>query len=101
MAPLTDAALTPYHAIKRALPHLTPDVAVVVLGLGGLGHMAVQLFRVLAPVRVIAADIDTAKLEQAKKLGAHDVIQPATRRQPPNRSTKLLALEERHLCSIA
>ena len=73
-APLTDAALTPYHAIKRALPHLTPDVAVVVLGLGGLGHMAVQLLRALAPVRVIAADIDAAKLEHAKKLGAHDVI---------------------------
>lgn len=73
-APLTDAALTPYHAIKRALPQLTPEVAVVVLGLGGLGHMAVQLLRVLAPVRVIAADIDPAKLEHAKQLGAHDVI---------------------------
>jgi len=75
-APLTDAALTPYHAIKRALPLLTPDAAVVVLGLGGLGHMAVQLLRLLAPVRVIAADIDPAKLEHAKTLGAHDVINP-------------------------
>ena len=36
--------------------------------------MAVQLLRALAPVRVIAADIDAAKLEHAKKLGAHDVI---------------------------
>jgi propanol-preferring alcohol dehydrogenase len=71
---LTDAALTPYHAIKRALPALSPGTSAVVLGLGGLGHMAVQLLRVLAPVRVIAGDIDPAKLDHAKALGADDVI---------------------------
>ena len=73
-APLSDAALTPYHAIKRALPHLNADSAVVVVGVGGLGHMAIQLLRVLAPVRIIAADIDDKKLEQAKALGADDIV---------------------------
>ena len=73
-APLSDAALTPYHAIKRALPHLSGDSTVVVLGVGGLGHMAIQLLRVLAPVRIVAADVDDKKLEQAKALGAHDVV---------------------------
>ena len=73
-APLTDAALTPYHAIKRALPQLTPDETVVVVGAGGLGHMAVQLLRVLTPVRLIAADVDPAKLAQAKALGADEVV---------------------------
>jgi propanol-preferring alcohol dehydrogenase len=73
-APLSDAALTPYHAIKRALPALTADSTVVVMGVGGLGHMAIQLLRVLAPVRVVAADVDDRKLEQAKALGAHVVI---------------------------
>lgn len=73
-APLSDAALTPYHAIKRALPHLNGDSTVVVLGVGGLGHMAIQLLRVLAPVRIVAADVDNKKLEQAKALGAHDVV---------------------------
>ena len=34
-APLSDAALTPYHAIKRALPSLHADSTVVVLGVGG------------------------------------------------------------------
>ena len=53
-APLSDAALTPYHAIKRALPNLHADSTVVVLGVGGLGHMAVQLLRVLVPVRIVA-----------------------------------------------
>jgi propanol-preferring alcohol dehydrogenase len=45
-----------------------------VIGVGGLGHMAVQLLRALAPVRVIAADVHAAKLEQAQALGADEVI---------------------------
>ena len=73
-APLSDAALTPYHAIKRALPHLNADSTVVVLGVGGLGHMAIQLLRVLAPVRIVAADVDDTKLQQAKALGADDIV---------------------------
>ena len=73
-APLSDAALTPYHAIKRALPHLNGESTVVVLGVGGLGHMAVQLLRVLTPVRIVAADVDDRKLQQAKALGADEVV---------------------------
>jgi len=37
-APLSDAALTPYHAINRALPHLNAESTVVVLGVGGFHH---------------------------------------------------------------
>jgi propanol-preferring alcohol dehydrogenase len=73
-APLSDAALTPYHAIKRALPYVNADSTVVVMGVGGLGHMAIQLLRALAPVRIIAADVDDKKLEQAKALGAHEAV---------------------------
>lgn len=73
-APLSDAALTPYHAIKRALPHLNADSTAVVLGVGGLGHMAIQLLRALAPVRIVAADVDDRKLQQAKTLGADDIV---------------------------
>ncbi len=73
-APLSDAALTPYHAIKRALPHLHAGTTVVVIGVGGLGHMAIQLLRVLAPVHIVAADVDDGKLQQAKALGADDIV---------------------------
>ncbi len=76
-APLTDAALTPYHAIKRALPQITPDTTSVVLGVGGLGHMAVQLLRTLTSGRLIAGDVDTDKLIQAKALGADEVVNTA------------------------
>src|SRR5687767_331473 len=73
-APLGDAALTPYHAIKRALPALHGGSTAVVIGVGGLGHLAVQLLRALAPVHIVAADVDAAKLGQARSLGADEVV---------------------------
>lgn len=73
-APLSDAALTPYHAIKRALPLLTPDATVLVVGIGGLGHMAVQLLQALTPATLIAADIDDRKLEHARAMGVKHLV---------------------------
>lgn len=55
-APLTDAALTPYHALKPHLWRLVPGSTVVVIGVGGLGHVAVQLVRELSPARIVAID---------------------------------------------
>lgn len=69
-APLTDAGLTPYHAIKRSLPLLTPGSSAVVIGLGGLGHMALQLLRRLSPAKIIAVDSAPAKVETATAYGA-------------------------------
>jgi alcohol dehydrogenase, propanol-preferring len=73
-APLSDAALTPYHAIKLALHHLVPGTSAVVVGVGGLGHMAVQILRALTPARVIATDVDAAKLSLAVDVGADHAI---------------------------
>lgn len=73
-APLSDAALTPYHAIKAALPLLTPEASVLVLGVGGLGHMAVQILKALTPAKLIAGDIDETKLAHARELGAAHTI---------------------------
>src|SRR5512144_2727905 len=74
-APLTDAALTPYHALKLALPKLTPGTTVLVIGVGGLGHMAVQLVRALTPSNIIAVDVDQKKLAHARELGATHTVQ--------------------------
>ncbi len=41
-APLSDAALTSYHAVKRSLHLLGPGSTAVVIGAGGLGQMAIQ-----------------------------------------------------------
>ncbi|MEU6477407.1 NAD(P)-dependent alcohol dehydrogenase [Streptomyces sp. NPDC047017] len=72
--PLTDAGLTPYHAIKRALPRLVPGSTAVVIGAGGLGHVAVQLLRALTPARVVALDISEDKLRLARQVGAHEAV---------------------------
>lgn len=71
---LTDAGLTPYHAVKRSLPKLTPGSSAVVIGTGGLGHVAVQLLRSLTSARVIALDVSKEKLDLARKVGAHEAI---------------------------
>jgi propanol-preferring alcohol dehydrogenase len=73
-APLTDAGLTPYHAIVRSLPKLVPGSTAIVIGVGGLGHLAVQLLRALTPARVVALDLGGEKLELAKSVGAHEVL---------------------------
>jgi alcohol dehydrogenase, propanol-preferring len=74
-APLADAALTPYHAIRRALHLLRPGTSAVVIGVGGLGHVAVQLLKALSPARVVAVDRRDEALELATGSGADVVLQ--------------------------
>ncbi|UFU03052.1 NAD(P)-dependent alcohol dehydrogenase [Ruania suaedae] len=71
---LTDAGLTPYHAIVGSLAKLTPGTVAVVIGAGGLGHVAIQILRALTPATVIALDIDDDKLDLAREVGAHHVF---------------------------
>ncbi|MHA6797806.1 NAD(P)-dependent alcohol dehydrogenase [Bounagaea algeriensis] len=73
-APLTDAGLTPYHAIQRSLPKLVGGSTAVVIGVGGLGHLAVQLLRTCTPARVVAMDVVDEKLELAREVGAHETM---------------------------
>lgn len=68
---LTDAGLTPYHAIRAELDHLPPGSTAVVIGTGGLGHLAIQILRALTSCEVIALDVHQEKLDMAVKLGAH------------------------------
>lgn len=77
-APLTDAGLTPYHAIRRSWPKLTPDASIVLVGVGGLGHIAVQIARATTAAQVIAVDVKSEACELARKVGAdHAVISDA------------------------
>ena len=74
-APLSDAALTPYHAIKRSLHKLVPGSHAVVIGVGGLGHMAIQLLATLAPAQIVAVDLSAEKLALAREVGAAIAVQ--------------------------
>ncbi|BBZ08342.1 oxidoreductase [Mycolicibacterium doricum] len=73
-APLTDAALTPYHAVKRSLPLLTPGATAVAIGIGGLGHMGVQILRALTAARIIAVDTRPEALRLAEQSGADHAV---------------------------
>lgn len=74
IAPLADAGLTAYRAAKRAARLAPPDGWVVVIGIGGLGHIAVQVLRALAAVRVVAVDRSAVARERAQELGADFVL---------------------------
>lgn len=75
-APIADAALTSMHAINSARENLRPGGTAVVIGVGGLGHVGIQILRAISPVRVIALDISEDKRELATRLGA-DLALPA------------------------
>ena len=75
-APLTDAALTPYHAIRRSWPKLVPGSTAVVVGVGGLGHLAVQILKATTAARVIAVDTRAEALRTASDDGADATLQP-------------------------
>jgi propanol-preferring alcohol dehydrogenase len=73
-APLTDAGLTPYHAIEISRDALRPGATCVVIGIGGLGHMALQILAATSKVQVVAVDVDESRLKLAETLGAHRAV---------------------------
>jgi len=70
-APLSDAGLTPYHAIKNSLPVLAGGgKTALVIGLGGLGQIAVQILKALTGAKIIATDAKPDAMDRAAKKGA-------------------------------
>lgn len=69
-APLTDAGLTPYHAISLSRQRIGAGSTVVVIGVGGLGHMGLQILRATSGATIVALDTDEGRLRQADDLGA-------------------------------
>ena len=70
-APLFCAGLTVYRALKNAGPVTGRRLAV--FGIGGLGHLAVQLGRIFG-AEVTAIDVSGEKLELARELGAVNTL---------------------------
>ncbi len=80
VAPLADAGLTAIRAVKKAASRTTTGSHIVVLGVGGLGHITLQLLRCMTNAVISAADVVESKLRLAEKMGAHRVID--ARRDP-------------------
>ncbi|WP_460062274.1 alcohol dehydrogenase catalytic domain-containing protein [Streptomyces sp. YKOK-I1] len=81
-APLTDAGLTAHHAVTAAGHALADGAGVVVLGVGGLGHLAVQILRATTSTQVLAVDVRQEALALADACGAHfaTLLRPDTAR---------------------
>ncbi|MDN4482759.1 NAD(P)-dependent alcohol dehydrogenase [Demequina lignilytica] len=70
-APLVDAGLTAYHAVKLALPKLAAGGrTALVIGLGGVGQLAVQLLREMSAATVLATDLKPEARDLASRRGA-------------------------------
>jgi NAD+-dependent secondary alcohol dehydrogenase Adh1 len=74
VAPHADAGITAYHAVKK-LAHLAgPGSTSVVVGVGGVGHVALQLLRELGSGAVVAVETDERRRRLARELGADETI---------------------------
>ena len=75
IAPILCAGVTVYKGLK--VTDTKPGDWVVISGIGGLGHMAVQYARAMG-LNVAAVDVDDAKLRLAERLGATVTVNAAT-----------------------
>lgn len=66
-APLFCAGVTVYRALKQA--GISPGQRLAIFGIGGLGHLAVQIAKELG-AEVIAVDVTDEKLQLAESVGA-------------------------------
>jgi NAD+-dependent secondary alcohol dehydrogenase Adh1 len=77
VAPHSDAGLTAYHAVRRMAHLAVPGTTAVIIGVGGVGHIALQLVRELGSSATIAIDTDARRRALAGELGAGDVLDGA------------------------
>ena len=71
IAPILCAGVTVYKGLK--MTDTKPGNWVVISGIGGLGHMAVQYARAMG-LNVAAVDVDDKKLDLARRLGAEVTV---------------------------
>lgn len=76
LATLTDAGLAAYRACKKAAAIVRPGDDVVVLGVGGLGHIAVQALAAISAARIVAVDTNPAARGFALECGAAEAVSP-------------------------
>lgn len=85
-APLLCAGITTYSPLRHW--QVKPGMAVGVVGLGGLGHMAIKLAKAMG-ARVALFTTSPAKAEDARRLGADEVIVSTDRAQMKAQSRRL------------
>lgn len=76
LATLTDAGLAAYRACKKAAALVRPGDTVMIFGVGGLGHLAVQIVKAISPARVVAIDTNPAARAFALECNADVAVAP-------------------------
>ncbi|WP_248930702.1 NAD(P)-dependent alcohol dehydrogenase [Paenibacillus hamazuiensis] len=75
VAPFADAGITAYRAVRKAAPLAKPGTHVVMIGMGGLGHIGVQVMRELGNADIIALDKNKERLNMSLELGAVHAVE--------------------------
>ena len=83
---LACSGLTAYTAIKKSNQN-APEF-IVIIGAGGLGLMGVQIAKSITNAKIICVDLDDKKLETAKEMGAHYILNS----KDPETSQKILSI---------
>ena len=75
VAPFSDAGLTAYRVAKKATRHLLPGENCVIIGAGGLGHIAIQCLKAMCAADIIIVEKSEKALKHAMELGGdHGVL---------------------------
>ena len=84
---LACSGLTTYSAARKLMP-CAPSDAIVVMGAGGLGLMAVAMLKALGHQHIVVCEIDARKWPAAQALGAQLTLDPSQ----PDAAAQLAAL---------
>jgi len=74
VAPFSDAGLTAYRVVKKATRHLLPGQSCVIIGAGGLGHIAIQCLKAMCAANIIIVEKSEKALKHAMELGGEEGI---------------------------
>nr|VFJ93767.1 MAG: NAD+-dependent secondary alcohol dehydrogenase Adh1 [Candidatus Kentron sp. H]VFJ94479.1 MAG: NAD+-dependent secondary alcohol dehydrogenase Adh1 [Candidatus Kentron sp. H]VFK00972.1 MAG: NAD+-dependent secondary alcohol dehydrogenase Adh1 [Candidatus Kentron sp. H] len=74
VAPYADAGLTAYRVAKKATRHLLPGENCVVIGAGGLGHIAIQCLKAMCAANILVIEQSDIALELVKEIGVDETI---------------------------
>ncbi|MEC8254480.1 MAG: alcohol dehydrogenase catalytic domain-containing protein [SAR324 cluster bacterium] len=75
LAPLGDAGLTAYGAVRKLMGHIRPQDNIVVIGIGGVGHLGAQLLSRLTPGKIFAVDPRKSARDLANKAGVKNCFE--------------------------
>nr|VFK16517.1 MAG: NAD+-dependent secondary alcohol dehydrogenase Adh1 [Candidatus Kentron sp. LFY] len=74
VAPYADAGLTAYRVAKKATRHLMPGENCVIIGAGGLGHIAIQCIKAMCAANIIVVETSDLALQLVNEIGVDETI---------------------------